>query len=327
MISTSKQTKTHLLVFFLLFSCTINASCISVKKLFKEKPLIIKMNTDEHFGKFTEHGISKHMISVVYSHLDIYSEFMLSITNRSFYCFFNYQLDWVKYYYYTTIYCKKQFGGKKSDKQLLLKILSLALTKQDHVYFPQAPSDCQPYLIHTPLRIQSKFTWRYLCLSSSPENIEYTSCKSDDDKIQCSLYDFLREKLVLCTKVMKNCVDYTGNHKHFRISNVKIPILYVFDHVNNSHDEIIFFFQNCTFDYCNDFSTIPEYELTIKKGEDILHFFLTNRDGDKCFVRIEITNSLSTQCKIIGILSKNNPKHQYKLKNIFYLPSIYFSKD
>jgi len=115
MIFTCKQLKPSLLVLFLLFVYTINASCISLTKSFKEKPpLIIEMSTDEHLGKFTEYGISKAMVNLVYSYLDIVSQLTLSRTSRSFYCLFNYQLDWVKFYCYITVYCRLNSGGKKS---------------------------------------------------------------------------------------------------------------------------------------------------------------------------------------------------------------------
>jgi len=325
---TSKQFNTQLLVLFLLFLYTINGSCITLTKAVKEKPpLIIEMITDEHLGKFSEHGISKDMVSVVYSYLDIVSAFNLSITNRSFYCLFHDQLDWVKFYYYTTVCSKMNSGGKKFDQQLLRKILSLSLTKQDHVYFPQAPVDCHRYLMHTALASKVnpplEFYWQHFFLSFHKHLIEFTVCPFGNEKSKCSSHNLFTEELVICSKILKTRLDYIGHHKHLKLQHVKIPFLYVFEHVHNSHDELIFFFQNCSFQYYDDFFET----LAHKAQEDKIYFFLINYEGDMCGICIDVTEPWNTQCQIVGILPKKNPKQQYKLKKLFYLPSISFSKD
>jgi len=334
MIFTSKQIKTQiLLVLVLLLVVTINSSCISLTKSLKEKsPLIIEMDTDKHLGKFTEYGISKNMVSTVNSYLDIVSQFMLSITNRSFYCSFNYQLDWIKFYYYTQICCKMNSGGKKLDKQLLMKLLSLSLTKRNHIYVPQLPANCQRYVIHTSLgnKIKTPLTikWQQSSFQSfNTKIIESTICPLGDDKSQCSTFLLFPEELLICTKVIRNHMEFVGHHTHFKIHNFKIPQVYVFENVNNSYDELIFFLQNSSFQSYDDFSKILANEVTSKKREDTMYFCLTNCEGDRCIIGIEFTKPLSEQCQIIGILSKKNSKHEYKLKNLFYLPSISFVKN
>jgi len=310
-----------------LFVCTLNASCISLTKSLKEKPpLIIEMNTDEHLGTFSEYGISKDMVNVVFSHLDIVSAFTLTMTNRSFYCLLNSQLDWVKFYYYTTVCCTMNSGGKKTNKQLLVKILSLSFMKQDHIWFPRISGSCHQYLVATPLRNKLTLDWQQSSFSFSHENIESTLCPFGDIKSQCSVYNLMKEELLFCSKIMKNRLEYVGQHKHFKILNVKIPILYVFEHVNNSHDELIFFFKNCSFQHCDVFSELLSSEISLKNRADTMYFCLTNVEGDKCCICLEFSKPLIAQCHILGILSKKKTQ-EYKLKNLFYLPSISFSKD
>jgi len=315
----------QLLVVFVLLLVTINSSCISLTKAVKEKPpLIIEMNTDEYLGKFTDYGISKNMVSFVYSYLDIVSVFTLSITNRSFYCLFNHQLDWVKFHYYLTTYCKMNSGGKKSDHQLLRKILSLSLTQQDNIYFSQIPTNFQDYLSHIDITSELKFDWKHSTLSFTLEKSESIPCPFGDKKSQCSVTNLFTEEFYLCTKILKNRFDFAGHHKHFTIRNFKLPFLYVFEHVNNSHDKLIFFFQNCSFD---TFSKTHSLEIIAKKRKDTVYFYMTNSEGDKCFICFEFTKPLNTQCHVIEIVSKKNPKQKYKLNNLFYLPSISFFKD
>lgn len=330
MIFTSKQIKTQiLLVLVLLLVVTINSSCISLTKSLKEKsPLIIEMDTDKHLGKFTEYGISKNMVSVVYFNLDIVSAFSLSMTNRSFYCLFNEQLDWVKFYYYTNICCRLKSDGKKFDKQLLRKILSLSLTNQDHIYFPRALVNCHRYLRHTSIYKTSpplELKWQHSPHFFSSKTSDSTLCPFKDAQSECSSFCSFDEELIVCTKMMSNHLNYIGHHTHFIIQNVKIPTLYVFAHVHNSYDEIIFFDQTCSFERCDQFSETITHEISSKNRKDTLYFYLTNRESDKCFMCIELTKSLNTQCQILGIVSKKNPKQEYKLKSLFYLPSISFS--
>jgi len=333
---TSKQIKAQCLVLYLLFVYTINSSCISLTKSFKKNPpLVIEINTAEHLGKFTECGISKGMVNIVYSYLDIISEFLLSITNRSFYCLFNHQLDWIKFYYYTTVDCRQTKSSRhSSDKQLLRKILSLPLKKHEYIYFPQAPVNCERYLSHTSL--ENKFTdhapleYRWHHIPSAPsfplDTIE--PCPfSDNPKRHCFCYNFLQERLIICSKMLKNNLHYIGHHKHFIIQNIRMPIVYVFEHVHNSHDELIFFLHNCSFQRCDIF-----YPLLFDKSSQnnegkmgSVYFFLTNRAGDKCCILMEVT--APQRLYIIGILSKRNPEQRYRLKNLFYLPSISFIKE
>jgi hypothetical protein len=42
---------------------------------------------------------------------------------------------------------------------------------------------------------------------------------------------------------------------------------------------------------------------------------------------IEASGPLIAQCHVIGVVAKKNPKYQYKLKNLFYLPSTSFTDD
>jgi len=330
MISTAQQIKTLLLVFF-SFVCTIDASCISLTKSLKEKPpLIIEMHTDEHLGIFTEYGISKNIVSAVYSYLDIVSAFTVLLTNRSFYCLFHTQLDWVKFYYYTNICCKRNSGGKKFDQQLLRNILWLSLTHQDHIYFPRAPLNCQRYLRHTAIYNNApplQLRWQHSPHFFSSKHSESTLCPFGDDTSKCASFCFLDEELIVCTKMMHGHRNYIGHHQHFTIQNVKIPTLYVFENVHNSLDELIFFFEHCSFERCYEFYETRAHEINNNKRKDAMYFCLTNRDADKCFMCIELAKPLNAQCQILGIVSTKNPKQEFKLKNLFYLPSISFSQD
>jgi len=133
-------------------------------------------------------------------------------------------------------------GGKKSEHQLLRKILSLSLIQQDNIYFSQIPANFQDYLSHIHITSELKFDWNHFSLSFTCPFGDEISCPFGDDKSQCSVANFFTEELFLCTKIFKNRLDFAGHHKHFTILNFKLPFLYVFEHVNNSHDKLIFFF-------------------------------------------------------------------------------------
>jgi len=244
------------------------------------------MHTDEHLGTFTEYGISKNVVSMMSSYLDITSAFVLSITNRSFYCSFNNQLDWIKYYYYTTVCCRRNSGRKKFDKHLLRNILSLSLINQDNIYFSRAPLNCLRYLKHHPITQlfpPLELQWQHSFHFFNSEDRESTVCPFSDAHSSCSSFCFMEEELIICTRIIPNHPNHIGHHKHFKIQDVKIPILYVFEHVRNSCDELIFFLHSCSFDHYDKFPAKCALEISTKSRSDTMYFFFDQRGRRSLF--------------------------------------------